>query len=64
MPWKMVTRHGKNMSLTEAVDSILNQRESKAKKSAKEERESEKKLKRSVKNPLGSTYEGRNGKIK
>ena len=23
MPWKMVTRHGKNMALTEAVDSIL-----------------------------------------
>ena len=29
MPWKMVTRHGKNMTLTEAVDSILNQKESK-----------------------------------
>ena len=26
MPWKMVTRNGKNMTLAEAVDSILNQR--------------------------------------
>ena len=31
MPWKMVTRHGKNMTLTEAVDSILNRQESEAK---------------------------------
>ena len=31
MPLKMVTRHGKNMTLAEAVDSILNQKESKAK---------------------------------
>ena len=31
MPWKMVTGYGKNMTLTEAVDSILNQRESKNK---------------------------------
>ena len=31
MPWKMVTRHGKNMTLAEAVDSILNQKESEAK---------------------------------
>ena len=23
MPWKMVTRHGKNMTLAEAVDGIL-----------------------------------------
>ena len=30
MPWKMVTRNGKNMTLAEAVDSILNQRESEA----------------------------------
>ena len=29
MPWKVVTRHGKNMTLKEAVDSILNQSESK-----------------------------------
>ena len=39
MPWKMVTRRGKNMTLTEAVDSILNQRESKAKEREKRERE-------------------------
>ena len=31
MPWKMVTRNGKNMTLAEAVDSILNQKESEAK---------------------------------
>ena len=31
MPWKVVTRHGKNMTLAEAVDSILKQRESEAK---------------------------------
>ena len=39
MPWKMVTRHGKNMSLKEVVDGILNQRESKAKE--RERREGE-----------------------
>ena len=48
MPWKVVTRHGKNMTLTEAVDSILNQRETKNKEL--ERRERKKKLKRSVKN--------------
>ena len=31
MQWKMVTRNRKNMTLTESVDSILNQRESEAK---------------------------------
>ena len=31
MPWKMVTRYGKNMTLAEAVDSILIRQESKAK---------------------------------
>ena len=31
MPWKMVIRNGKNMTLKEAVDSILNQKESKNK---------------------------------
>ena len=31
MPWKMVNRYGKNMTLAEAVDSIFSQRESKAK---------------------------------
>ena len=32
MPWKMVTRHGKNVTLKEAVDRILNQKESENKK--------------------------------
>ena len=31
MPWKMVTRYGKNMTLTEAVDKILSRQESEAK---------------------------------
>ena len=31
MPWKMVTRNGKNMTLAEAVDSIWNKKEPKAK---------------------------------
>ena len=35
MPWKMVTRNGKNMTLAEAVDSIMNPKI----KSAREERE-------------------------
>ena len=30
MPRKMVTRHGKNMTLAEAVDSIFSQKESEA----------------------------------
>ena len=53
MPWKMVTRNGKNMgmhsvpspcramTLAEAVDSIFSQRESKAKESERRERETE-----------------------
>ena len=53
MPWKMVTRHGKNMgplhgpgpcgamTLAEAVDSIFSQRESEAKESERREREKE-----------------------
>ena len=54
MPW-MVTRPGRNMALKEAVDRILNQKESEAnklerRKREREKRESEKKLKRSVKN--------------
>ena len=44
MPWKMVIRHGKNVTLKEAVDRILNQKNSKI-KNLKEEIESEKKLK-------------------
>ena len=50
MPWKIVTRHGKNVTLAEAVDSIFGQRESEAKEHKRRERESQKKLKRSVKN--------------
>ena len=49
MPWKMVTRHGKNVILKEAVDRILNKKNPKI-KNLKEEIESEKKLKISVKN--------------
>ena len=33
MPWKMVTRNGKNMPLAEVVDSILNKKVSEAKES-------------------------------
>ena len=61
MPWKMVTRHGKNMgllrgpgpcgamTLAEAVDSIFSQENPRLKR-AKEERERKRELKRSVKN--------------
>ena len=41
MPWKVVTRHGKNMTLTEAVDSIFSHQESEAKESKRREREKE-----------------------
>ena len=41
MPWKMVTRHGKNMILAEAVDSIFSQKESEAKEHERREREKE-----------------------
>ena len=69
MPWKMVTRHGKNMgpltsprlalcgpipcgamTLAEAVDSILNKKESEAKEHKRRERERKRELKRSIKN--------------
>ena len=49
MPWKMVTRHGTNMSLKEAVDRILNKKNLRL-KNLKEEIEREKELKISVKN--------------
>ena len=42
MPWKMVTRHGKNMTLKEAVDSILNKKESKNKELERRNMEKEK----------------------
>ena len=41
MPWKMVTRHGKNVTLKEAVDRILNQNESEAKELERRNREQE-----------------------
>ena len=41
MPWKMVTRHGTNMTLKEAVDRILNQSESEAKERKRRNRERE-----------------------
>ena len=50
MPWKMVTRHHKNMTLAEAVDSILNKKESEAKESERRERERKRELKISVEN--------------
>ena len=41
MPWKMVTRYGKSMSLKEKVDEIINQIESEAKERERRERERE-----------------------
>ena len=41
MPWKMVTRHGKNVTLKEVVDSILNQKESENKELERRNRERE-----------------------
>ena len=42
MPWKMVTRHVKNMTFKQAVDSILNQKESKNKELERRNIEKEK----------------------
>ena len=56
MPWKMVTRHGKNMTLAEAVDGIFSQKESEAKESERRERERKRELR-------GSAYEEGNGEI-
>ena len=39
MLWKMVTRHDTNMTLKEAVDRILNQKESEAKEIERRNRE-------------------------
>ena len=39
MPWKMVTRNGKNMSLKEVVDGIFSHQESEAKERERRERE-------------------------
>ena len=48
MPWKMVTRNGKNMTLTEAVDGIFSRQESEARECKRrniEKEEIEKKCK-------------------
>ena len=42
MPWKMVTRHGKNMTLEEAVGGILSRQESEAKECRRRTIEKEK----------------------
>ena len=39
MPWEMVTRNSKNMTLTEAVDGIFSRQESEAKENERRERE-------------------------
>ena len=41
MPWKMVTRHGKNMTFTEAVDGIFSRQQSETKERERTERERE-----------------------
>ena len=41
MPWKVVTMHGKNMTLAEAVDGIFSHQESEAKECERRERERE-----------------------
>ena len=41
MPWKIVTRHGKNMSLKEVLDGIFSHQESEAKERKRGEREKE-----------------------
>ena len=41
MPWKVVTRNGKNMSLKEAVDGIFSRHESEAKENERRGRERE-----------------------
>ena len=41
MPRKMLTRHGTNMTLAEAVDGVLSQKESEAKECKRRKREKE-----------------------
>ena len=41
MPWKIITRHGRNMSLKEVVDGIFSLQESEAKERERREREKE-----------------------
>ena len=52
IPWKMVTRHGKNMTLAEAVDEIFSRQQSEMKECKRRERESEKKLRGSIRNTM------------
>ena len=54
MPWKMVTRHGKNITLKETVDKILSYQESEASELERRNVEKEK-LKRSIKNIMRHT---------
>ena len=42
MPWKMVTRHGKNMTHAEALDGIFSRQESEAKELERRNVEKEK----------------------
>ena len=42
MPWKMVTRHGKSMTLAETVDKILSRQESEARELERRNIEKEK----------------------
>ena len=48
MPWKMVTRHGRNITLAMGYLVVKNPRL----KNAREERENEKKLKGSIRNTM------------
>ena len=41
MPWNVVTRYGKNMTLAEAVDGIFSRQESETKERERREREKE-----------------------
>ena len=41
MPWKVVTRYGKNMSIKEVVDGIFSRHESEAREHERREREKE-----------------------
>ena len=62
MPWKMVTRYGKNMTLKEVVDEIINQKESEAEELERREREREEIEKK--RKEYYETHERRNGEIK
>ena len=49
MPWKMVTRNGKNMTLSEVVDGKFSRHESEAKENERKERESKEKIEKKCK---------------